>query len=202
MTHTLITLIQTYGLLAVFVLMAAESCGVPFPSEIIMPFAGAFAALGHLSLVGVILAGATGNLVGSIVAYALAARFGEPLLLGPGRWVGISRSHLDLARRWFDRHGLLAIFVGRMLPAVRTYISFPAGLSRIGLGSFSGLTFAGALPWCALLAGAGYALGNNYERVSGPIGKVAVIIALLVVAALVFWFLRGRALAARRDDKG
>lgn len=202
MTHALITFVEFYGLLAVFILMAAESCGIPFPSEVIMPFAGAFAALGHLSLVGVIFAGALGNLVGSLVAYALAARFGEPLLLGPGRWVGLSRSHLDLARRWFDRHGLLAIFIGRLLPAVRTYISFPAGLSGIGLGSFIGLTFAGALPWCALLATAGYILGNNYERISGPIGKVAIVIALLVVVALVVWFIRGRRSSLRRDNTG
>ena len=202
MTHALITFVESYGLLAVFILMAAESCGIPFPSEVIMPFAGAFAALGHLSLVGAIFAGALGNLVGSLVAYALASRFGEPLLLGPGRWVGLSRSHLDLARRWFDRHGLLVIFIGRLLPAVRTYISFPAGLSRIGVGSFSGLTFAGALPWCALLTTAGYILGNNYERISGPIGKVAIVVALLIVVALVVWFIHGRRSSLRRDNTG
>ena len=129
MNDTLTTLIEMYGLAAVFVLTAAESCGVPFPSEVIMPVAGAFAAFGHLSLVGAVLAGAAGNLLGSLVAYALAARFGEPVLLGPGRWIGISRVHLDLAGRWFGRYGLVAVFVGRMLPVVRTYISFPAGLS-------------------------------------------------------------------------
>ena len=202
MTHALIAFIETYGLIAVFVLMAAESCGVPFPSEIIMPFAGAFAALGHLSLVGAIFAGATGNLVGSLVAYLLAARFGESLLLGPGRRIGISRSHLDLAKRWFERYGLLAVFVGRMLPVVRTYISFPAGLSRVELGRFSGLTFAGALPWCAVLAGLGYAFGANYEQVSGPVGKAALIVALFVGVVLVIWFIRGRALAARRGKSG
>ena len=143
-----------------------------------------------------------GNLVGSLVAYALAARFGEPLLLGPGRWVGISGSHLDLARRWFDRHGLPAIFLGRLLPAVRTYISFLAGLSSIGVGRFAGLTFAGALPWCAALAAAGYVLGNNYERVSGPVGKAAIVVAALIIIVLVVWFLRGRSPSLRRDNIG
>ena len=201
MTATLTTLIEAFGLAAVFVLMAAESCGVPFPSEVIMPVAGAFAAFGHLSLVGAVLAGAAGNLLGSLVAYALAARFGEPVLLGPGRWIGISRVHLDLAGRWFGRYGLVAVFVGRMLPMVRTYISFPAGLSRLAPLPFSGLTFAGAVPWCAVLAAIGYALGFGYERVSGPIEYAAAVIALLVVAALVIWFLHGRALSAcRRND--
>jgi len=145
-SHALITSIEAYGLLAVFVLKAAESCGVPFPSEVIMPFAGAFAAIGHLSLTGAILTGAAGNFVGSLVAYVLAARFGEPLLLGPRRCVGISRSHLALAKGWLGRHGLLAVFAGRMLPVVRTYISFPAGLSRLEPVRFSWLTFAGPCP--------------------------------------------------------
>jgi len=200
-THSLITSIEAYGLLVVFVLMAAESCGVPFPSEVIMPFAGAFAALGHVSLTGAILAGAAGNLAGSLAAYVLAARFGEPLLLGPGRWFGISRSHLDLAKAWFGRYELLAVFAERMLPVVRTYISFPAGLSRVEPGRFSGLTFAGALPWCAALAAAGYAFGASYGRVSGAIEKLAVVVALLVVVVLVIWFVRGRALATHGGEE-
>ena len=202
MSHVLITLIEAYGLVAVFVPIAAESCGVPFPSGVIMPFAGAFAALGHLGLAGAVFAGAVGNLVGALAAYTLAARFGEPLLLGPGRWIGLSRSHLELAERWFGRHGLTAVFVGRMLPVVRTYISFPAGLSRVELRRFSGLTFLGALTWCTALATAGYVLGSGYERISGPIEKGALVIGFLVVVALVVWFLRGRKPAARRGDAG
>src|SRR5437899_650395 len=109
-SQALTNLVQHYGLFAVLVLMAAESCGLPFPSEVIMPFSGALVAAGHLDLTGVILAGAVGNLAGSLVAYWLASTFGEPLLLGPGRYVGIRRSHLDLADRWFQRYGLYAVF--------------------------------------------------------------------------------------------
>ncbi len=180
------------GLVAVFLLMAVESCGVPFPSEVIMPVAGYFAAQGRISLVAAIVLGALGNLVGSLVAYWLALRFGRALLLGPGRRIGISAKHLDMADRWFSRFGLPAVFFGRLLPAVRTYISFPAGLARVQPVWFAVLTFVGALPWCAALAGVGYAVGRNYDKVSGPIGKAAIVLAVLIVIVVIAWFVRGR----------
>jgi len=192
LTATLSSLVSHYGVLAVLLLMAAESCGIPFPSEVIMPSAGVLAATGHMNLAEAILAGAAGNLLGSLVAFALAARFGEPLLLGPGRWIGIRAHHLEIADGWFRRWGLWAVFFGRVLPVVRTYISFPAGLARINLVWFSVLTFVGALPWCAALALVGYTLGKNYDRVSGPIQYAAIVIAVLVAIALVAWYLRGR----------
>jgi membrane protein DedA with SNARE-associated domain len=195
LSQTLTNLVATYGLLAVFLLMAAESCGLPFPSEVIMPFSGALAAAGHLNLAGAIMAGGLGNLAGSLVAYWLAARFGQPLLLGPGRWVGIRRSHVELADRWFTRYGLLAVLIGRVLPVIRTYISFPAGLARVRLEPFAVLTFVGALPWCAMLALAGFWLGSNWTRISQPIEVAAVVIAIGVLAALVVWVWRGRSVA-------
>jgi membrane protein DedA with SNARE-associated domain len=199
LTTAVANFIAAYGLAAVFILMVFESCGFPFPSEVIMPTGGLLAATGHLQggLVAAILAGAAANLVGSLVAYALAARFGEPLLLGPGRYIGIRRHHLEMAHGWFRRWGLLAVFIGRVLPVVRTYISFPAGLARVDLARFSILTFAGALPWCAALALAGYVLGRNYDRISGPVEKVAIGIALLVAVAVVAWYVRGRREATR-----
>jgi membrane protein DedA with SNARE-associated domain len=202
MTSSLTTFIENHGLIAVFVLMALESCGIPIPSEVIMPVAGAVAAgaLGgsaHLSLTAAIIAGALGNLGGSLVAWWLAARFGEPLLLGPGRYIGISRSHVELADRLFQRRGLLIVFLGRMMPVVRTYVSFPAGMARVELLRFSVLTFLGALPWSAGLAIAGYEVGANYDRISGPIEKAALVIAVVVLIAIIAWFVRGRAAATR-----
>ena len=197
MTAALSSFVATYGLLAVLVLMVVESCGVPFPSEVTMPVAGLLAAAGHMNLVAVIVTGALANLIGSLIAYWLAARWGEPLLLGPGRYAGIRRHHLELADNWFQRWGLWAVFFGRMLPVIRTYISFPAGLARVDLPRFSALTFVGALPWCAALTLVGYTLGRNYERISGPIEKAAIVIAVLVAAGLVVWYLRGRREASR-----
>ena len=197
MTAAVSNFIASYGLLAVFVLMVGESCGFPFPSEVIMPTAGLLAASGHMNLVLAIVAGAVANLVGSLIAYGVAARFGEPLLLGPGRYIGIRRHHLEIADGWFRRWGLLAVLVGRVLPVIRTYISFPAGLARIDLLRFSILTFVGALPWCAALGVVGYVLGRNYDRISGPLEKGAIAIALLVVTAVVAWYVRGREPARR-----
>jgi membrane protein DedA with SNARE-associated domain len=192
MTSAVTNFVQNHGILAVLILMTAESCGIPFPSELIMPFAGFMASQGHISLVGAILAGAAGNLAGSLIAYGLAAQFGTPLLLGPGRWIGINRGHIELADRWFKRHGLTAVLIGRVLPVIRTYISFPAGLARVDLAPFALLTFVGALPWCAALAAGGYAIGSSYDNISGPITKAAIVIAVLVVLGLVVWFMRGR----------
>ncbi len=196
MTSFVTNWISSGGIALVFVLMAAESCGIPFPSEVIMPFAGFLAAQGHINLAGAIAAGTLGNVAGSLVAYALAARFGRPLLLGPGRRVGISSAHLDLADRWFERRGLLAVLVGRVLPVVRTYISFPAGLAHVEPVRFTVLTAIGALPWCAALAAGGYAIGANYDRISRPIELAAVVIAVLVVGVVVLWLVRGRRTAA------
>ncbi|HEV3406025.1 MAG TPA: DedA family protein [Candidatus Dormibacteraeota bacterium] len=192
MTAAVSNFIAAYGLVAVFVLMVGESCGLPFPSEVIMPTSGLLAATGHMNLVAAIFAGAAANLVGSLIAYGLAARFGEPLLLGPGRYVGIRRHHLEIADGWFKRWGLLAVLIGRVLPVVRTYISFPAGLARVDLARFSILTFVGALPWCAALALVGYELGKNYDRISGPVEKAAIGIAVLIVLVVIVWYLRGR----------
>ena len=192
MTTAVSNFIAAYGLLAVFVLMVAESCGLPFPSEVIMPTSGLLAASGHMNLVAAIIAGTAANLVGSLIAYGLAARFGEPLLLGPGRYVGIRRHHLEIADAWFKRWGLAAVLIGRVLPVVRTYISFPAGLARVDLARFSILTFVGALPWCAALALVGYELGKNYDRISGPVEKAAIVSALLVVLVVIVWYWRGR----------
>lgn len=201
MTATLSNLVANYGLLAVLVLMTFESCGLPFPSEVIMPTAGLLAATGHMNFAAAVLAGTVGNLIGSLVAFALAARFGEPLLLGPGRWVGIRAHHLELADGWFRRWGLWAVLAGRVLPVVRTYVSFPAGLARIDLVRFSILTFVGALPWCAALTLVGYTLGKNYDRVSGPIEKIAIGVAVLVFVAVAAWYVRGRSVAQPADRK-
>jgi membrane protein DedA with SNARE-associated domain len=195
LTASLSNIVASYGLVAVFVLMAAESCGFPFPSEVIMPTAGVLAATGQMNLGAAILAGTVGNLVGSLIAFGLAARFGEPLLLGPGRWIGIRAHHIEIADGWFQRWGLWAVLIGRVLPVVRTYISFPAGLARIKIVPFTILTFVGALPWCAALALVGYTLGKNYDRVSGPMQKIAIVAAVLVVVVVVVWYLRGRTTA-------
>jgi membrane protein DedA with SNARE-associated domain len=190
------------GIFVVFALMLLNSCGLPFPSEVIMPVAGVLAATGHFNIVSVIVAGILGSLVGALIAYALARRFGRPLLLGPGRRIGISASHLDLADRWFARFGLPTVFFGRMLPVICTYISFPAGLAKVQPVWFGVLSLLGSTVWVTFLALVGYGVGANYTKVAGPIGKIAIGIAVLVVIAVVAWYVRGRRRAAARSSSG
>jgi membrane protein DedA with SNARE-associated domain len=190
------------GIFVVLALMIINSCGLPFPSEVIMPVAGVLAATGHFNIVLVIATGIVGSLIGAFIAYSLARRFGRPLLLGPGRRIGISPGHLDLADRWFARFGLPTVFFGRMVPVVCTYISFPAGLAKVQPGWFGVLSLLGSTIWITFLGVLGYEVGANYTKVAGPIGKAAIVIAVLVVIAVVAWYVRGRRRAATRSGSG
>jgi membrane protein DedA with SNARE-associated domain len=192
MSQQLIQIVSAGGLLAIFVLMAAESAGIPISSEIVVPLGGALASQGKLSFAGVVIASSIGNLGGSLVAYLLVKRYGEDLILGPGRRVGLTAGHLRLANRFFARFGLLAVFAGRLLPIVRTYISFPAGLSRITVLPFTGATILGAIPWNFALAFAGFKLGQNYERVARALGPFTIPIAAVVVLLLIAAYYYGR----------
>src|ERR1700736_3024092 len=194
MSHQLIQIITAGGLIAIFLTMAAESAGIPISSEIVVPLGGALASQGKLSFLGVVIAASAGNLIGSLVAYLLVRRYGETLILGPGRRVGLTAGHLRLANRFFARWGLLAVFAGRLLPVIRTYISFPAGLSRITVIPFTLATVVGAVPWNLALAYAGFKLGQNYERVASALGPFTIPIAVLVLLAIVVAYYYGRRL--------
>ena len=191
MSAWLIQLVGSGGLLAILVTMTAESAGVPISSEVVVPLGGALAATGHLPFWGVVAAATAGNLVGSLVAYLLTRRYGEQVVLSRfGGRLGSSRGHLRLAHRVFDRFGLWAVFFGRLLPVVRTYISFPAGISDIRPVWFTVATVAGALPWNLGLAYAGLKLGQNYGVVGRYLGPAAIPLAILVIVLLAagWWF--------------
>jgi membrane protein DedA with SNARE-associated domain len=191
--------VSSGGLAAILVLMLVNQCGVPFPSEVTMPLAGYFAETGHLNVVAVVVVGVIGNLIGALIAYSVSRRFGKQLLLGPGRWIGISASHLELADRAFARYGPAIAFFGRFLPVITTYVSFPAGLARMNPAAFAACTVVASTIWCSALTAAGYAIGANYTKVSDPIGKAAIVLAVLLVIGLAVWYIRGRqARAAKR----
>jgi len=194
MSHLLIELVSAGGLIAIFLTMAAESAGIPISSEIVVPLGGALASQGKLSFLGVVIAASAGNLLGSLVAYLLVRRYGEVLILGPGRRVGLTAGHLRLANRFFERWGLFAVFIGRLLPVIRTYISFPAGLSRITVVPFILATIAGAIPWNLALAYAGFKLGQNYEKVSSALGPFTLPIAGVVLLLVIVAYYYGRRL--------
>lgn len=194
MSHSLVQLISSGGIVAIFVTMALESAGVPISSEIVVPLGGALAsgALGgnRLDFTAVVAAASVGNLVGSLAAYSLTKRYGESFILGPGRRIGLTGGHLRLAHRIFDRWGLAAVFAGRLVPVIRTYISFPAGLSDIKALRFSAATIAGAIPWNLALAFAGLKLGEQYETVGnylGPFTIPAALVLLMLVGAAYYF---------------
>jgi len=173
-------------------MMAIESACIPLPSELIMPLAGWMLikdeGLGWEWIILAGLFGALGNTIGSIIAYYAGAWGGRPLVEKYGKYILISHRDLDLADRWFQRWGNWTVFVSRMLPIVRTFISFPAGVSRMPIWQFIAYTFLGSFPWSVGLAAAGYALGANWEDLREwmrpfdyPIAIVIVILAGLYI---------------------
>src|SRR5687767_11525380 len=164
-------LIGDYGYLAVFFLMVLESACIPVPSEVTMLFGGAlastaFAGAGNeLDLVTVALVGTAGNVVGSWLAYWAGAVGGRPLIDRFGRYVLVLPHEVDRAQEWFERWGELAVFVSRLLPVIRTFISLPAGVARMPFWRFTVYTVLGCLPWTFALAWLGYVLGENWTEV-------------------------------------
>src|SRR2546430_8048304 len=159
----IIAIISMFGYAGVVLLMAIESACIPLPSEIIMPFSGYLVYTGRFNLWLVSIAGAFGCVVGSLVAYWVGMYGGRPLIEKYGRYLLISNHDLNLADRWFDRFGEIIVFVGRLLPAIRTFIAFPAGVARMNLKKFVLYTFAGSLPWCLGLSYAGKKLAEQWD---------------------------------------
>ena len=193
----IIGVISTLGYGGIVLLMAIESACIPLPSEIIMPFAGFLVFKGELLLWGVALAGAVGCVVGSIPAYYLGMYGGRPLVEKYGKWVLISHHDIRLADQWFDRYGEIIIFVGRLLPAVRTFIAFPAGIARMPMGKFIAYTFIGSLIWCWLLAYAGMKTGEHWESLKVYFHQFHIVLVVLGVVFLV-WYVRRHLRAIRR----
>ena len=184
-----VMLLENGGYLGIFLLMLAENLFPPIPSELIMPLAGFLAAQGALSLPLSIAVGAAGSVVGALFWYWIGLRFGEErlrrLAARHGRWLTVSPQDVDTASAWFERNGGRVVFFGRMVPAVRTLISIPAGVARMPLTRFLALTAVGSLFWTGALAVAGYLLESQYTRVEGWVNPVST----LVVVLLVLWYL-------------
>lgn len=185
-----IAVISRWGYAGITLLMAIESACIPLPSEIVMPFSGYLVASGKLSLWLVALAGAIGSVLGSWLAYAVGAWGGRPLVERYGRYVLISKHDLDLAERWFQRHGDITIFLGRMLPVVRTFIAFPAGTARMPLWRFTAYSFLGSLIWCGALAWVGLKLGQHWDTLGVYFHRFDALIGTLIVIGIVLYVWR------------
>lgn len=185
------TAIAAGGYAGVAALMAIESACIPLPSEIIMPFAGYLVSAGRFSLWAVALAGAVGCNIGSTAAYWVGAHGGRRFVERWGRWVLLDIGDLDRAERFFDRFGLFAVLIGRLLPVVRTFIALPAGMARMRQWPFQIYTFAGSFVWCYALAYAGMQLGERWDsdpRLQSFMHRFDLLVAVLLLAAIA-WLL-------------
>jgi len=195
-----IWVISSGGYLGIVALMAVESACIPLPSEIIMPFAGYLVYKGEMNLYLAATAGAIGCNVGSIAAYELGRRGGRPILIKYGKWLLIGEGEIDAADRFFARWGNAAVLIGRLLPAIRSFIAFPAGVARMKLVPFHLYTFVGSWPWCFGLAWLGMVLGEKWDkdpRVKAAFHSADLLIGVLLVAAAI-WFVWHRLRGAKK----
>jgi membrane protein DedA with SNARE-associated domain len=200
MVQAIMQLVQGGGYPGIVVLMALESMCLPVPSEMVLPFGGALAAMGRLALTGdplldallVALAGTLGCTIGSIIAYYIGLRGGRPLINRYGRYLKLNERHLDLAEHWFHRYGDWAVLGSRLLPVIRTFISLPAGVARMPFRRFIALSTIGSLPWCLALAYIGMVMGENWQAVETLYRPLEYIVVIGALALLAHYVLRWR----------
>jgi membrane protein DedA with SNARE-associated domain len=188
--------ISSTGYLGIALLMFAENVFPPIPSELIMPFAGFVAARGELNAIGVLVAGVVGSLLGAVPWYLAGRWLGNERLKRMadrhGRWLTVSREDLERAEAWFHRYGLVSVVVGRLVPAVRTLISVPAGITRMHPIPFFAYSALGTLVWTGFLVGAGYLLESHYERVAEWIDPFSKLVLGAIVATYLYRLVRQR----------
>ncbi len=189
-------LYATVGYLGVAFWVALESVIIPIPSELVLPFAGFLVGEGTAiepltgqpwNLVLVTLFGTIGATIGALIAYAIGMYGGRPIIERWGRYLGISSADLDRAETFFERHGDAAAFFGRLVPVIRSLVSFAAGVARMPLGRFILFTFLGSLPFTLLLASAGVVLGSNWATVGGVLKQFEYAIVALLIAIVLGW---------------
>ncbi|HEY4201204.1 MAG TPA: DedA family protein [Devosiaceae bacterium] len=201
MSDWIIGFITAQGYLGIFLMMVLENVFPPIPSELIMPFAGFAAARGDLNFWGVMLAGVAGSLVGTLPWYIAARLLGIARLkfLADkfGRIATVSAGDIDEADAWFGRYGRWAVLFGRLIPAIRTLISIPAGLAAMPLGLFLIASTIGTVAWTLILTGAGYVLYDHYDAVEGYVDPVTKIVVVALVAVYLYRFVTWKRSAAR-----
>ncbi|MDR2100928.1 MAG: DedA family protein [Campylobacteraceae bacterium] len=186
----LIEAIDGSGYIGIFILMAIESSVFPLPSEVVIIPAGYLASKGEMNYFLIVLAGTLGSLAGACCNYFLALKLGRAMLLKYGRYIFVKPHHLEKVELFFNRHGEISTFSGRLLLGVRHFISLPAGLARMNLAKFSFYTILGSFIWVNILALLGYFIGENDELIKKYLGYIIVIIIILVAIAAFFYIKR------------
>lgn len=185
--HEVTVIIAAMGYWGVAIGMAIESANIPLPSEVILPFGGYLVYTGRLNFWGTVMAGTVGGTLGSIASYYLGSKGGRPFILRYGRYVGITPGKLTLADRYFERYGEATVFFTRLMPVIRTFISLPAGISRMNFKRFVIYTFLGSLPWSILLVYVGYALGQNWQAIKPWFHRADFLVLGLLAGAIMFF---------------
>jgi len=179
-----------WGYPGIIMLMALESSFFPFPSEVVIPPAAYLAASGKMNIGMVILCGTLGSLLGAVFNYWLALKFGRPFFERYGRYLLVSPRSLEKADRFFERHGHISTFIGRLLPGIRQYISLPAGLARMNIFAFCAATIIGAGIWVLVLAAMGYRFGRNVQLVMQNLHWITLAMVIGCVVLVVFYWRR------------
>ncbi len=186
----IIEVISKSGYFGVTFLMALESACLPVPSEVIMPFSGYLVAQGSFNFWWVVFWGSIGNLIGSIAAYWVGYFGGRPFIGKYGKYFLISLADLDKAEFWFKKYGQGAVFFSRLLPIVRTFISLPAGISKMEFKKFSFYTLIGSIPWAVLLTYIGFVMGENWQDIKIYFEKFDLVIGGLILIGVIWWIWR------------
>lgn len=191
LTNWVADVIEALGYWGLAFLVALENVFPPIPSEIILPMAGFLTGQGRMNFILALVAATIGSVVGAMALYAAGYYFGERrvrwIVVNWGKWLGFKEEDVDKADDWFDKYGGVAVMLCRVVPIVRSLISIPAGLRKMPLPTFVGFTAIGSLTWNALLIGAGWILGDNWEEVEEYVGYLQYVVIAAVLAAAAWW---------------
>src|SRR3989344_156314 len=185
-----LSVIDKTGYAGVFILSLLESAGIPIPSEVVVPFSGFLAVSGRFSFWFIVFVTTLGNFAGAIILYFIAKSGGRWILEKYGRYIFIHKRDLDLGDEWFSKHGVRAVFFGRLMPVVRTFISIPAGVCKMNFYRFSLYTLLGSLPWNFALALVGYKAGKNWDLLHRYFQKFDIVIIAVIVTIVVWYIVR------------
>ena len=201
LTNFIIQTISNSGYVGIFFLMVAESALIPIPSEVIMPFSGYLVSTGKFNVVAVIMAGSIGNLVGSLIAYFVGVYLGRGFVLKYGKYVLLKKSHLEIAEAYFKKYGNRATFISRLLPAIRTYISLPAGVAKMNLKKFAAYTLIGSIIWNTALTYIGITLGQEWNSIRKYSTYFdAIVVIAVIVGIILYWKSRKKSTESSTDS--
>lgn len=188
-TDVFLQFIDTWGYMAVAILMGMENACIPIPSELILGFAGYLIYINRMTMEMATVAGMVGGMLGSIFAYYVGLWGGRPFVDKYGKYFFVKKSHVDVAQEWFDKYGVKAIFFSRMLPVVRTFISLPAGFANVNIAKFLIYTFIGSLPWTVLILFIGMQLGPGWAVMMEVGHEISLAVAgiILIIVAVLYW---------------